>query len=186
MHYRGKSFELTAEFQGEQKTILNVPNYDFNWQHLYQLKEPIPISEIKSLQFTAAFDNSENNPANPDAKQHVTWGDQTWEEMAVGFVIVSEPRNGKNNAVVELTEEEKVALAEKEKAIEKEVAEFVDDFFRRFDANNNGTVELTELPRSTRRFGRWNIDLNGDGTVTREEVEIGADARFRHRSLIGK
>ena len=58
-----------------------------NWQ------EPIPLEQIKSLKFTAAFDNSGDNPANPDPKQTVTWGDQTWEEMAVVFAIVSRTKS---------------------------------------------------------------------------------------------
>ena len=181
MHYRGKSFKMTAEIQGKEQTLLNVPKYDFNWQHVYQLKEPIQTSEVKSLQFTAAFDNSSNNPANPDPKQHVSWGDQTWEEMAVAFVAVAQPRNAGQAPVVELTEEEKIELAKKEKALDKKVADFVDKYFQRFDLNKDDVIARSELPRSVRRYGSWQIDQNQDGKITPEEVKQAAEWKFRHR-----
>ncbi len=181
MHYRGKSFKMTAEIQGKEQTLLNVPKYDFNWQHVYQLKEPIQTSELKSLQFTAAFDNSSNNPANPDPKQHVSWGDQTWEEMAVAFVAVAQPRNADSAPVVELTEEEKIELAKKEKMLDEKAERFVDDYFQRFDTNKDGFITRSELPRSVRRFGIWGIDTIRDGKITREEVKKAAEWRFRQK-----
>ena len=85
MHYRGKSFRLFAETQQGTQPLLNVPRYDFNWQHSYELAAPISLTDVERLHFTATFDNSDSNPFNPDASQWVTWGDQTWEEMAVIF-----------------------------------------------------------------------------------------------------
>ncbi|MFK7821699.1 MAG: redoxin domain-containing protein [Planctomycetaceae bacterium] len=84
MHYRGKGFQLYTDAAAKQ-TLLSVPSYDFNWQHTYQLAEPIPLNDVEKLHFDVTFDNSAGNPFNPDPKQWVTWVDQTWEEMAVAF-----------------------------------------------------------------------------------------------------
>lgn len=178
MHYRGKSFELTAKRNDKLETLLNVPRYDFNWQHIYQLQEPIPLDQLQSLEFTAAFDNSSDNPANPDPSQTVTWGDQTWEEMAVVFAIVSVPRVEKELAIAEPTAEEKAAEEARWDAAVKRANEFADDFIARFDTNNDNRVSSGELPRSTRRFGNWSLDHDQDGVVTREEIVDAAIDRF--------
>jgi hypothetical protein len=68
-----------------------VPRYDFNWQMTYQLVEPILLPKGTRIQVTAHFDNSPNNPANPDPKSDVYWGDQSWEEMLAGFMDFAIP-----------------------------------------------------------------------------------------------
>ncbi len=178
MHYRGKSFELVGEVNGKQETLLSVPNYDFNWQHIYQMKDPLPAKQVKSLRFTAAFDNSDKNPFNPDPTQHVAWGDQTWEEMAIAFAIVSVPRKAEK---VELTAEEKEKIEQREKELKQRVESFVDSYFEKFDANEDGIVSVSELPKSVQRFGSWQIDRDGDRSITREEVTDAAAWRFRSR-----
>jgi hypothetical protein len=86
MHLRGKSFRYTlVSPQGERTTLLDIPKYDFNWQTEYQLKQKMPIAEGSKMYCEAAFDNSTNNPNNPDPKAWVTWGDQTYEEMMIGY-----------------------------------------------------------------------------------------------------
>ncbi len=86
MHLRGKSFRYDLKYpDGTTETILNVPAYDFNWQVTYYLKEPKFIPAGTMMQCLAHFDNSENNLANPDPKATVGWGDQTWEEMMIGW-----------------------------------------------------------------------------------------------------
>ena len=100
MHVRGSSFELRATRDTDTSILLKVPKYDFNWQHTYEFSERIPFADLKSLEFTASFDNSENNPTNPDPKEYVMWGDQTWEEMAVAFFEVARPRSGSIGASI--------------------------------------------------------------------------------------
>ena len=86
MHLRGKSFRYVLEYaDGRKETILEVPRYDFNWQITYQLAEPLHVPAGTKLHCLAHFDNSEENLANPDASQPVRWGDQTWEEMMIGW-----------------------------------------------------------------------------------------------------
>jgi hypothetical protein len=81
-HLRGKKWEykmITPD--GATKTILSVPNYDFNWQTYYMFKEPLKVSKGTKIVSTAWYDNSAKNKSNPDPKVDVKWGEQTWEEM---------------------------------------------------------------------------------------------------------
>jgi hypothetical protein len=89
MHFRGKDFVYVAIYpDGHQETLLSVPKYDFNWQLGYQLAQPITLPKGTRIECTAHFDNSINNPYNPDPTQTVKWGDQTWEEMMIGWFSV--------------------------------------------------------------------------------------------------
>ena len=85
MHVRGKDMEMIAIFpNGETRTLLKVPRYDFNWQHTYLLKEPVPIPKGTRILVTAHYDNSKRNPSNPDPTRRVRWGDPTGDEMMIG------------------------------------------------------------------------------------------------------
>jgi hypothetical protein len=68
--------------------LLRVPRYDFYWQLNYRLAEPRRLAAGTRLLFTATFDNSPNNPRNPDPKAEVRFGEQSWEEMMIGFFDV--------------------------------------------------------------------------------------------------
>ncbi|MGE3819946.1 MAG: redoxin domain-containing protein [Isosphaeraceae bacterium] len=87
MHLRGKSFEYRVTFpDGEKRTLLSVPAYDFGWQSYYTLAEPLAMPKGTRIDCTAHFDNSEANPYNPDPSKRVRWGDQTTEEMMIGYI----------------------------------------------------------------------------------------------------
>jgi hypothetical protein len=91
MHLRGKRFEYNIVHKnGTVETLLRV-NYDFHWQLSYRLAEPRLLKAGTNLQAVAWFDNSENNPHNPDPDAMVKWGDQTRDEMMVGFFDVAVP-----------------------------------------------------------------------------------------------
>jgi hypothetical protein len=90
MHLRGKSFEYSiAGPNGNIETLLKINNYDFNWQLNYRLSEPRLIPAGSRLLWTAYFDNSANNPSNPDPEAEVRFGEQSWEEMMIGFFDVA-------------------------------------------------------------------------------------------------
>lgn len=86
MHLRGKSFQYEATYpDGKKEILLNVPAYDFNWQLTYKLEEPKLMPRGTVLTCRATFDNSDQNPVNPEPGKPVRWGDQSWEEMMIGF-----------------------------------------------------------------------------------------------------
>ena len=92
MHLRGKAFRYTLEQPGaEPEVLLDVPAYDFGWQSYYTLAEPRILPAGSQIVCDAVFDNSAGNPANPDPSIAVRWGEQTWEEMMIGYVDVDFP-----------------------------------------------------------------------------------------------
>jgi hypothetical protein len=86
MHLRGKSMTYEAVFpDGRRQTLLDVPQYNFNWQTLYKLKDPIFLPGGTKLLVTAHYDNSEKNKYNPDPAKAVRFGDPTYDEMMIGY-----------------------------------------------------------------------------------------------------
>lgn len=86
-HLRGKAARYDVTFpDGTKKNLLDVPHYDFNWQLMYRYAEPVSIPRGSSLTYTAWYDNSDKNPANPDPKRAVPWGPQTYDEMHLGYL----------------------------------------------------------------------------------------------------
>jgi len=94
MHVRGKDMKYIAHYpDGTSETLLNVPKYDFNWQITYELTTPKVLPKGTEVEVIAHYDNSTGNKFNPDPSKDVRWGDQTWEEMMIGFfsTIVDPP-----------------------------------------------------------------------------------------------
>ena len=87
MHFRGKDvrYEITRP-DGQHEVLLQIPKYDFNWQQVYRLRDPLLIQKGSVLTITAHFDNSANNPANPDPGQVIRWGDKSEEEMLSNYL----------------------------------------------------------------------------------------------------
>ena len=86
MHYRGQDANFKLVYpDGTEEEILNVPNYQFNWQKTYDFKEPKFLPAGTEMVFRATFDNSAMNPFNPDPSAEISWGEQTWQEMMFGF-----------------------------------------------------------------------------------------------------
>ena len=90
MHLRGKAFEYDRIMPGgAPEPLLRINKFDFHNQLAYRLAEPMPLKKGTRLSATAWFDNSANNPNNPDPAKEVHWGEQSWEEMMVGFFDVA-------------------------------------------------------------------------------------------------
>jgi hypothetical protein len=85
LHLRGKAFEFLAG----NRLLLRVKPYDFHWQLTYWLREPLRLAKGTRLVWTAWYDNSAANPRNPDPTAAVRVGEQSWEEMLVGFFDVA-------------------------------------------------------------------------------------------------
>ena len=130
MHLRGKAFRYTAIYPEElnrpDEILLDIPSYDFNWQNSYEFAEPKKLPAGTKLFCEARFDNSEYNLANPDPTATVKWGDQTWEEMMIGYFDM--------------------ALAGQDLTTGAKQATRTDAFLARIDAGDltfNGEVKLT-------------------------------------------
>jgi hypothetical protein len=86
-HLRGRAAKFTAHYpDGRAEVLLSVPKYDFGWQTTYMLSEPKRMPAGTRLAFEMTWDNSAQNPANPDPTRTVGWGEQTWDEMNVGWL----------------------------------------------------------------------------------------------------
>lgn len=92
MHTRGTAVKYTLHYpDGREELLLDVPKYDFNWQTSYQFKEPKFVPKGTRVSFEGWWDNSADNPTNPDPTVEVTWGEATHEEMLFGFLSYTNP-----------------------------------------------------------------------------------------------
>lgn len=157
MHLRGKSFRYEAVFpDGHTQLLLDVPRYDFNWQLSYRLAEPLELPKGTTLQLTGWFDNSKNNPANPDPSRTVRWGPQTFDEMMLGYIeFYSRDSVGKQSA----------GLGQNLEAL-----------FTQFDRDKNGKLTGEELPANW-KDRLLKLDTDNDQAVTLEEIQQGIRRR---------
>ena len=92
MHYRGSRVKYNLlQPDGHVETLLSVPNYNFDWQTQYRLAEPLEVKRGTTINISGAFNNAATNPYNPDPKATVHFGDQTYEEMFIGYIEYSAP-----------------------------------------------------------------------------------------------
>lgn len=153
MHVRGKAFRYELALpDGSRKTLLDVPRYDFNWQLQYRLAEPIDAPAGSKLIATGWYDNSVNNPANPDPTREVKWGQQTDDEMMLGYLEYYVPS---------LKPGEKMSLGQA--ATRDGTA-----MFNLLDRNRDGKITREEAP-TPESFRQ--ADADADGIVTREELK---------------
>ena len=141
MHLRGKAFRYEAVLpDGRRETLLEVPRYDFNWQIRYELRNPYELPAGSRVEVSGWFDNSANNPANPNPEATVYWGEQTNNEMLIGYVEYETPVDDSTPAP---------------------------GMFEQLDKNSDGFLSKEELPRPI-LFGL--LDHNKDGQVTKSEA----------------
>ena len=133
MHWRGKDYYYEVVYpDGHKETLLSVPRWDFNWQNVYRLQEPLKLPKGAVLHSVAHWDNSVNNQFNPDPKGTVRFGLQTWEEMMVGFVSYVWERP------------ETAAELAKHPVSQADLA------FDRMDSNGDGFITPDEIPAQMR------------------------------------
>ncbi|MFZ9856532.1 MAG: hypothetical protein ACO3I0_15555 [Limisphaerales bacterium] len=90
MHYRGARMRFEAFYpDGRNEVLLNVPGYEFDWQAMYRLKEPKRLPAGTRLRITGGFDNSKWNPWNPSPSSIVQFGEQTGDEMLIGYLNIA-------------------------------------------------------------------------------------------------
>jgi peroxiredoxin/mono/diheme cytochrome c family protein len=103
MHLRGKSFRYEARYpDGKVEVLLSVPNYDFGWQSVYRFVEPKFLPRGTTIYCEAHYDNSTGNIANPDPGSTVVWGEQTWEEMMMGYLDYYKDEPGEPTSTAQL------------------------------------------------------------------------------------
>lgn len=153
MHYRGKSFTYTARFpDGRKQELLRVNDYDFNWQTGYEVADPIFVPKGTRINCVAVWDNSAENPDNPDPTRNVRFGDESYDEMMIGFVdyVVADGKSAK-------TPEETIA------ALAWELNEKDPGNIYRIDVvsdEDETYLGAVELPRD-RTTGTWHINMMG-------------------------
>lgn len=171
MHLRGKAcrYEVGSN-ESDARLLLDIPRYDFNWQLVYRPTEPIALAQGQTMRFTAWFDNSKKNPANPDPTKTVRWGNQTFDEMHLGYIEYVQPgaklgesedirRAALGGRVGEalfetvdadkdgfLTRDELAAVKDKFPRL-KENPKFIDLMFERLDVDKNNKLDATELKK---------------------------------------
>ncbi|MCC6511891.1 MAG: redoxin family protein [Pirellulaceae bacterium] len=177
MHLRGKAARYDLVSAGETRTMLDIPRYDFNWQLLYRYAEPVSIKAGDTLRFTAWYDNSSGNPANPDPNQEVRGGPQTEDEMHLGYVEYIVP-GAKPGDPAPLSPRGRVRGAIRNVLGEGNAAEskLGDVLFQQLDADGDGSVSRAEVKAkyannpaaSSTIFDRLDSDKNGQ--LSRQEL----------------
>jgi len=166
MHLRGKSAKYEAFYpDGTHEVLLHVPEYDFNWQTTYRYETFKDVPAGTKLVLTTTWDNSADNPYNPDPTETVYFGEPTTAEMSFGFMDyfevdpsqapVAGTGGGRTSGFPTLPE-----------------------VVAQFDRNDDGVLDEGEAPGPLKRFFD-RIDLNKDGVIDMQEAEIAQ--RFRER-----
>jgi len=164
MHLRGKAFRYEiVKPDGERETILDVPAYDFNWQTTYQFAEPLELAAGSRIACTAVFDNSEDNLNNPDPQAFVRWGDQTDDEMMIGYFHYAVKLDEQGNPVGKPAG---VAGNERMRQILR--------LFSFLDSDADDRIDLSQVPERIRRRVSA-LDSNQDGILTLEEARQGGN-----------
>jgi peroxiredoxin/mono/diheme cytochrome c family protein len=158
MHVRGKSFRYSAIYpDGRREILIDVPRYDFNWQTEYRLKDNLKIPAGTRIFCEASFDNSAGNLNNPDPNSWVYWGDQTYEEMMIGYFHISVPVDPSLGRGVEV---KKAAAPKKPTAMQ---------IFLMLDSDQDGRLLKSEIPKQLiSSFEK--LDKNRDGVLEKSEV----------------
>lgn len=155
MHVRGVGarYELTKP-DGQTQTILDVPKYDFNWQLPYEFADYVDAPKGSKITFTAWYDNSDKNPANPDPTRRVRWGSQTVDEMHLGYVEYFVPSLKPGDPIPGQNRRGSGA--------------FITTVFQQMDKDADGFITEKEAGIAWTRLKT--ADANGDGKLTLEEA----------------
>ena len=163
MHLRGKAFRYEAILpDGRTQTLLDIPRYDFNWQLSYRFAEPVTLPAGSTLRATAIFDNSKDNPANPDPTRTVRWGPQTYDEMMIGYVeyYMADGSLGRGSR----------GGALRDRLSNLGSGHGIELLFKRMDSNSDGKVSGDELP-TDQKDRLLRLDADKDGALSLEEAK---------------
>lgn len=154
-HFRGRAATFELHYpDGRETLLLSVPRYDFNWQRGYDFVEPLAVPAGTKLVHRMVYDNSANNPANPDPEKTVGWGLQSWDEMLYGAFSYAWAQE---SSAAPIHDPRRAEIAQ---------------FFGFADANMDGRLSWRELPDGIKRRlvqGFNVVDTNGDGGLDIDE-----------------
>jgi hypothetical protein len=150
-HYRGSSSKFEIQYpDGRTELLLSVPKYDFNWQRDYIFAKPLEVPAGSKIIHTTVYDNSAQNPANPDPAKRVTFGEQSWEEMLYGGIRFRWRDETADHV------------------IHDQSLQRVQQLFGYMDRNRDDRLETAELPAMLQRFVGPQLtllDQDGDGKL---------------------
>jgi len=193
MHVRGKAFRYEVQAaDGTRTTIVDIPAYDFNWQTTYVLRNPLVLRPGDRMFCTAVYDNSEKNLNNPDPTATVKWGDQTWDEMMIGYFHYAVPlandeaegqRSSGGSGIIRRIgqmlgggqSDEATRRAQRQQMV-NEAARLTK--FDALDTDKDGRLSRSDVPEQLYPIFDT-LDVNRDGIVTREEVVLGGNGTKR-------
>jgi len=174
MHVRGKAYRY--EFEpvdgGGRRTVLDIPQYDFNWQLRYDLREPLDAPRGSTIHGTAWYDNSTANPANPDPTKTVRWGSQTYDEMMLGYVeyylVDEDPTKPERLPAGGMRRRGGATGAGGQGGQAGGRMPSFDTLLTQFDRNKDGKIGREEVPPALhQRFDQ--LDRSKDGVLTKED-----------------
>ncbi len=148
-HYRGASSKFEIQYpDGRVELLLSVPRYDFNWQRDYIFDKPLEVPAGSKIIHTTVYDNSRQNPGNPDPARRVPFGEQSWDEMLYGGIRF----RWRDETADHLIHDQSLAR--------------VQQMFGYMDRNRDDGLEAKELPDMLQRFvgpqlGLLDQDKNG-------------------------
>ena len=181
MHLRGKAARYEVLSDTHKTTLLDVPHYDFNWQLLYRLAQPLSLQRGDTIRFTGWFDNSSGNPANPDPMAVVRWGEQTEDEMHVGYIeyVVAGATPGEPVAAMKPGRSKSRSNGRSPSGPKTSTLQIggrtvprnaVVNALRKLDSDYDGRVLQSQVAKKHIQIFKA-LDANGDGVVTDNEVK---------------
>jgi hypothetical protein len=155
-HYRAYSSDLWIQYpDGKQKLLLSLPRYDFNWQRSYTFTDPVKIPAGSKLIAHYVYDNSKRNPANPDPKIEVTWGEQSFQEMlftSVSFRWLDETAANQVDSDARFADTRMLGMMDdnldgklQKAELRGQMGQMMGRYFTMIDKNRDGGLDVAEL-----------------------------------------
>lgn len=160
-HYRGASSKFEIQYpDGRLELLLSVPRYDFNWQRDYIFERPLEVPAGSKIIHTTVYDNSKQNPGNPDPSKRVPFGEQSWDEMLYGGIRF----RWRDETADHVIHDQQLAR--------------IQQLFGYLDRNRDDGLEAKELPGMLQRLvgpqlGLLDQDRNGRLSVAELNAALG-------------
>ncbi|HCQ38626.1 MAG TPA: hypothetical protein DIV39_05690, partial [Verrucomicrobiales bacterium] len=166
-HYICRAMSMTATLpDGKKITLMDIDDWDLDWQDRYQFKEPLDLPAGTVLKTRLVYDNSASNPENPNSPpRRITWGQESDDEMGSVTLIVVPEDNSKVQTIADAQRNQLISGAAQ--AIQQASKTFLN--VKNYDDNSDGLVQYEEVPgrMRSRIFSRF--DTNKNKVLEKEE-----------------